>query len=218
MTQTPGPDAEPRRLAELALASGDPTAWFEPLYAAAEAGHAVVPWAGGKPSPELVTWAETAKHSPGRGAMVVGCGFGDDAEFVSALGYRTSGFDVSPSAIKAAKQLHPSSAVDYSAADLFALPENWRHRFDLVVEIMTVQALPRDVRAEAVESVAGLVAEGGTLVIGAVAEEGIDEPWDGPPWPLTREDVESFTEHGLRLSTLDRVRDGARWWAEFRRP
>jgi SAM-dependent methyltransferase len=218
MTDTSDPDVESRRLAEIAIASGDPTAWFEPLYAAAEAGQAVVPWAGGKPSPELVTWAENTTHPRGHSAMVVGCGFGDDAEFVSALGYRTSGFDVSQSAIKAAKRLHPESAVDYLAADLFALPEDWRHRFDLVVEIMTIQALPEDVRAKAVEGVAGLVAEGGTLLIGAFAAEGVDEPWPGPPWPVSRGEIESFAEHGLRLSTLDRVRDGARWWATLSRP
>ncbi len=215
---TEDPDADARRLAELALASGDPTAWFEPLYAAAGAGQAVVPWADGKPSPELVAWAETAAHRQGQSAMVVGCGFGDDAEFMSALGYRTSGFDVSQSAIKAAKQVHAESDVDYTAADLFALPEDWRHGFDLVVEIMTIQALPTDLHDKAIEAVAGLVAEGGTLLIGAVAAEAIDETWDGPPWPLGREEIESFSGHGLRMSTLDRVRDGARWWATLTRP
>ena len=36
----PGPGAEPGRLVAQALSAGDPTGWFEPLYAAAEEGAA----------------------------------------------------------------------------------------------------------------------------------------------------------------------------------
>jgi hypothetical protein len=40
---------------------------------------------------------------------------------------------------------------------------------------------------------------------------------DGPPWPLTRAEVESFAGEGVRLIALDRTRGGRRWWARFTR-
>lgn len=111
--------------------------------------------------------------------------------------------------------------MDYVVADLFAPPPEWLHTFDLVVEIATVQALPRGVRAAGIECVASLVAPGGTLLVGAFAAEAeveVDvEVEDGPPWPLTRAEVESFAGEGARLIALDRTRGGRRWWARFTR-
>jgi SAM-dependent methyltransferase len=212
------PDADARRRAGLALAEGDPTGWFEPLYAAAEAGEAVVPWYRGEPSPELAAWIE-GRPGGGRRALVVGCGMADDAELLASAGYETSAFDVSPSAIKAVLARFPDTEVSYRTADLLAPPADFHYAFDLVVEILTVQSMPKEVRAAAVASVAGFVAPGGALVVGAVAEESIDlGTWQGPPWPLNQAEVESFAQDGVTVRSLDRVRDGARWWAELTRP
>ncbi|WP_328609842.1 methyltransferase domain-containing protein [Amycolatopsis sp. NBC_00345] len=211
------PDEDARRRAGTALAAGDPTGWFEPLYAAAETGDAVVPWFRGEPCTELAAWA---RDNPGDGkrALVVGCGMGDDAELLAESGYDTEAFDVSPSAIKAVLSRFPDTRVAYRTADLLDPPAEWRHAFDLVVEILTVQALPKDVRGTAIGSVSGFVATGGLALVGAVAEESIDlASWAGPPWPLNRAEVESFARDGVTLTSLDRIRDGKRWWAEFTR-
>ena len=86
-----------------------------------------------------------------------------------------------------------------------------------------MQALPWGVRAAGIERVASLVAPGGTLLVGAFAAEAeaeveVDvEVEDGPPWPLTRAEVESFAGEGVRLIALDRTRGGRRWWARFTR-
>jgi hypothetical protein len=45
------------RLAHESIAGGDPTGWFERLYAAAAAGETGVPWDRHAPSPLLVQWA-----------------------------------------------------------------------------------------------------------------------------------------------------------------
>ena len=50
--------ARARQLSAESLAAGDATGWFERLYAEAEAGVSVVPWADGLPDPHLVEWAE----------------------------------------------------------------------------------------------------------------------------------------------------------------
>jgi hypothetical protein len=46
---------------------------------------------------------------------------------------------------------------------------------------------------------------------------------DGPPWPLTRADVEAFAASGLRTVRIEDIRDAAdpgvrRWRAEFTLP
>ncbi|MBB2503502.1 class I SAM-dependent methyltransferase [Amycolatopsis echigonensis] len=211
------PDEEARRRAGLALANGDPTGWFEPLYAAAEAGEAVLPWYRGEPSPELAAWV-AERPGNGRRALVVGCGMADDAELLAAAGYETSAFDVSPSAIKAVLNRFPDTVVSYRTADLLTPPAEFHYAFDLVVEIMTVQSMPKDAHDPAIASVSGFVAPGGTLVVGAVAEENIDlATWSGPPWPLSKAEVESFARDGVTLTSLERVRDDSRWWAEFTR-
>ena len=50
--------ARARQLSAESVAAGDATGWFERLYAEAEAGVSVVPWADGLPDPQLVEWAE----------------------------------------------------------------------------------------------------------------------------------------------------------------
>jgi SAM-dependent methyltransferase len=138
---------------------------------------------------------------PGSGrALVVGCGLGDDAELLASLGYDVVAFDYSPTAIERCRARFPGSPVEYLVADLLDPPAAWRRAFDLVLEVFTVQSLPPTVRATAIANIAGFVA--GRLLV--VATQG--EPADGPPWPLTREQVTSFP---LALQSLDEP--GGRW-------
>jgi hypothetical protein len=109
--------------------------------------------------------------------------------------------------------------VDYRVADLFELPTDWVGAFDLVVEVYTVQALPVSVRAQAVDAITRLVAPGGTLLVISVANLG-DEPMAGPPWPLTRSDVDAFTTSGFDVVSDELITDDGvpRWRLELRRP
>ena len=150
------------RLAREALDAGDPAAWFEPLYAAAEQGETHVPWDRGAPNRWLVAWAEASRpRGAGRRAIVVGAGLGDDAELIAGLGFKTVAFDVSPTAARLARERFPGTQVDYRAADLLELPMAWREAYDLVVEIRTVQSLPSAPRPAAIAAIRGLVAPGG---------------------------------------------------------
>src|ERR1700722_2781239 len=148
LSQTVGIEEERRRrararaLAAQAAAAGDETGWFETLYAEAEAGDSVVPWADGDPNPHLIDWAARERlNGSGERALVVGCGLGYDAEFLAGLGYAVTGFDVAPTAVERAVRENPGSPVEYVAADLLALPAAWSGAFGLVVEIYTVQPL-----------------------------------------------------------------------------
>jgi SAM-dependent methyltransferase len=208
------------RLAAASLAAGDPTGWFEQLYAEAAAGTAEVPWDVPRPSKLLAEWARTGRVvGAGRSALVVGCGPGRDAEFLAALGFVTTGFDISATAVRTARERHPDSPVDYRVADLLDPPASWRGAFDLVLESNNVQALPQPERDRAIAGAGLLVAPGGTLLVLAAAATGT--PSDGPPWPLTRAEVEAFAAPGLTVVRVEELTDAddplvRRWRAELR--
>ena len=186
-----------RQLAADSIAHGDGTGWFESLYAAAERGEATVPWADHAPNPRLVS---ALAGAAGRGrAIVTGCGLGDDAEHVASLGYITTAFDVSPTAVTAARRRFPRSAVQYVTADLLSPPPSWAGAFDLVVEVFTVQVLTGAARRTAIARNAQLVAPGGRLLVIAGARGEHDDPGT-MPWPLTRAEIESFGGYGLTQS------------------
>jgi SAM-dependent methyltransferase len=219
LTRDPVDRSSVDRIAAPALAAGDPTGWFEDLYAEAAKGTASVPWGTDVPGATLVDWFSGRPPGTGR-ALVVGCGYGRDAEFVATRGYDTTGFDIAPTAIDSARVRHADSPVHYEVADLLALPAEWIGAFDLVIESHNVQALPVELHASATAAVSSLVAPGGTLlVLGAVPADGAPPP--GPPWPLTRGEVEAFGT-ALVLDSLETVQlpgmDPARWRAVLRRP
>ena len=210
-------DADANRLSAQSYARGDPAGWFEPLYAEAARGRAIVPWDRGTPNPQLAEWL-AGRHGSGRTAVVVGCGLGRDSEFVASLGFTTTAFDLSATAVQGARERHPGSAVRYEVADLFDLPAAWHGAFDLVVESYTVQSLPDPPRGAAIPAVSALVAPGGTLIV--IAAAGDLEGPSGPPFPLTRREIDAFAVDGLRaVSVEDLVDEGGtrRWRAEYRR-
>jgi SAM-dependent methyltransferase len=191
-------EEEAERLASRALAAGDATGWFEQLYAAGAGGRVPVPWGRRDPHPLFVDWAQRrAVRGEGGRAVVVGCGLGADAEYTGRLGFDTTGFDISATAIRLAGQRFPHTTVHYQVADLLALPAAWRHAFDLVVEIITVQALPDPVRRQAIENIAGLVAADGTLLVLAAAHDPDVPESPVPPWPLRQNEIDAFATGGL---------------------
>lgn len=190
---------------------------FEGMYAGAEAGGAKPPWDYGAPRPQLVAWAEVQNLAGGcREALVVGCGYGADAEYLASLGYRTTGFDFAPTAIAAARRKYPASEVKYLVADVLDLPGEWQRRFDLVVESLTVQSMPPGQHTEAAQKIGSLVAPEGTLlVLATTREEGAEVK--GPPWPLSRVELEDFAHGDLILRRVERIEGGAWWRAELSR-
>ncbi len=210
-------DADASRLAAESLAQDDPTGWFERLYAEAAAGDAIVPWDRDQPNPMVVEWAERrASDGAGRRALVIGCGYGQDAEYIARLGFATTAFDISPTAIAEVRRRFPGSTAEYVVADLLDPPAAWRDGFDLVVESITVQSMPVSVRDTAIANIRRAVAPGGQLiVIAGIRAEG--EQVGGPPWPLTRSEISSFAD-GLKVVAIEQNPQTQRWQAEFHRP
>ena len=115
-----------------------------------------------------------------------------------------------------ARQKYPASEVNYFVADVLDLPREWRGRFDLVVESLTVQSMPPEQHTIAAQNIAALVAPEGTLLVLATTR---DERLDvkGPPWPLTRAELEDFASGDLVLRRVERIESGAWWRAELSR-
>ena len=138
-------------------------------------------------------------------AVVVGAGYGADAEHLAALGYETTAFDISPAAVAATRERYPDSPVDYRVADLLDLPQDLVGAFDLVVEIYTIQALHGTLREGAVSGVRRLVAPGGTLFVVQIVRDDDEEVDAEPPWLLDFAEMSALAGDGLVAESLDRL-------------
>lgn len=193
-----------RALAKDALEIDRPLDWFDELYVKAEAGDAAIPWADLVPNPNVVELLERrGVTGEGRTALKIGCGLGDDAEYLATLGFKVTAFDISPTAIRQAKDRFPDSEVEYIVADLFDPPSDWTGKFELVWESYTLQVLPLDLRLRAIEQIPDFLSEDGELVVVTRAREGGD-PEGEMPWPLLESELRYFETEGLeRLSFED---------------
>jgi SAM-dependent methyltransferase len=185
---------------------GDPVGWFEAVYQQAGGDTTVIPWADLEPNPAVVEWFEREQiKAGGKSAVVIGCGLGDDAEYLAVKGYKVTAFDISPTAVAWCRGRFPQTQVSYQVADLFTLSPNWL--FDLVVEVYTVQTLPVALRDRAISSVARLVETGGYLLAVGRFARSEAEQGELPPLPLTREELNGFTRAGLDEVQLEIFND-----------
>jgi SAM-dependent methyltransferase len=196
--------ARTRELAAEYIRKGEPLGWFEALYQEAARGDGAIPWADMEPNPRLLEfWKAHPLETAGRRALVVGCGFGDDSEQLAEWGFTTTGFDISKTAIDATKKRYPATQVEYVVADLFDSPPAWVRGFDFVLEIYTVQALPAELRARAIEAIARFVARGGRLLAIARGRAEGEPEGQGPPWPLTHAELDGFRRAGLEEESFE---------------
>lgn len=170
---------------------------FEDLYASVGDDLARIPWASRQPHPMLVSWLDERPPGVGRQALVVGCGLGDDAEELGRRGYRVSAFDYSATAIDWCRRRFPASTVHYRVADLFELPAGWARRFEIVVEINTIQSLPPERRTETIGAIAATVAPAGQVFVRCLGRAD-DEAVAERPWAVSRRDLGAFGAAGLR--------------------
>ncbi len=188
------------RVAEIAsehYKRGDVMGWFEALYKESAGNNEMIPWADLEPNRYFKAWADAVDlRGEGRSALVVGCGLGDDAKFLTDLGFRVTAFDISPTAIEWAKKLYGEHGIEFLTADLFKAPDEWRRAFDFVLEIYTIQPLPIEMRPQVIDAIAEFLTPGGTLVVVTRGRADEDET-EELPWPLSRRDLARFGENGL---------------------
>lgn len=191
-------NGEPARMPRRRILDDSDALRFEQMYQSVGDDLTRVPWANLRGNPCLVAWLDQHPAPPGKQVLVVACGLGDDAEELSRRGYDVTAFDASPTAIGWARQRFPESGIDFEVADLFDLPPAWRERFDLVVEINTIQALPPPRHRATMAAIASLVAPGGRLVVITFGRDEDGAAENGPPFPLSRAELNAFAGEGLR--------------------
>ena len=192
-----------KRIAGEFAERGDALGWFEALYKGSAGNTEAIPWADLEPNKFLRTWAEnTGLTGNGRKALVVGCGLGDDANYLDELGFKVTAFDISPSAIEWAKQLYGDADIHFEVADLFQPNPEWIGAFDFVLEIYTIQPLPLEMRPSVIDAIAAFVAPGGTLLVITRGREDDEEPVE-LPWPLSRQDLGRFETNGLEQTRFE---------------
>jgi SAM-dependent methyltransferase len=215
------PRAHARELARESIDRGDVTGWFEQLYRESERDGFAISWVDLAPNPYLVEWLAGQPTLPRGRAVVVGCGYGDDAELLAGLGLLVMAFDIAPSAVERCRRRFPHSSVEYVVSDALEPPQEWLSVFDFVFEAYTVQVLPGDARARCARSIGRLVGPGGVLLAVARSRKP-EDPEGSMPWPLTRAELDGFVVPGLELSGLIEVLEPGsppvpRFIAEFRR-
>jgi SAM-dependent methyltransferase len=211
-----------RALAMQYTQAGKPTEWFEVLYAQAKEDETKIPWADMQANPNLMEWLDNNQIiGQGKTALKVGCGLGDDVEELCRRGFQVTGFDISPSAIAWCQNRFPNSKAQYWVANLLNPPEVWTQAFDFVLESYTLQALPPPERQIAIRQVANFVVPGGQLLVICRGREAQEDPGQ-LPYPLTRDEVMTFTDLGLSLEAFEDYLDREslpvrRFRAEFKK-
>jgi SAM-dependent methyltransferase len=194
-----------QQLSEKFCAKGDPTGWFEEIYRISDGEIEQIPWADLVPNPCLVDWLKQ-NEPPGKRAIVVGCGLGDDVDFLAREGFDVTGFDIAQTAIAMSRQRYPAIADRFQVADLFALSRAWEQGFDLVFECNTIQALTGDLRLKALNAIAGLVAPGGLMLV-SCRSRNPGEKEQAFPLPLDHQEIAGFERAGLKKLSLEEYQD-----------
>jgi SAM-dependent methyltransferase len=196
-----------RALCSEYAARNDYLGWFDALYQKSRGDAAAIPWADMVPNPHLCAWhRETNYDFRNRRCLKIGCGLGDDAEYLALAGGRVVAFDISPTAIDWCRQRFPDSTVDYVTSDLFTVSPTWHGSFDFVFESYTLQVLPPDLRDRAIRCIAALVGLSGTLLVVCRGREE-SESRGTMPWPITQKELLTFSMIGLRESTFEDYAD-----------
>ncbi len=191
------PRARTREIQSQFAARGDALGWFEELYREAAGDNSKIPWADLEPNRYFRAWAESnGLKGGGRSALVVGCGLGDDANYLSDLGFKVTAFDLSPTAIEWAKKLYPGKGIDFEVADLFQPFRGWLGAFDFVLEIYTIQPLPLDWRPRVIDAISAFANSTGEILVVTRGREDDVEP-DELPWPMSRKDLSRFEANGF---------------------
>lgn len=204
------------------LEQGDYMGWFDTVYEAAYQQNGVVPWARMSPNKLMVRWMK--HHRPAmknRRALVIGCGLGDDAEYLAGLGADVVAFDISPKAIQWARERFPETAVHYRVANLLEPPDDWPGNYDFIFEANTVQALPLDLRARALKAIADLMALGSELLLICRARPDEEHNPPGPPWAVSQRELKTLETSGLQCVQFEDFHETSgqrRFRAYYQRP
>jgi len=177
------------------------SAWFDDLYKEHSSSHENIPWARLEVNPLLNEYIENNPTKKSK-ALVIGCGLGDDAIALENTGVEVVAIDVAQTALDLAKKRFPNSKVSFIKQDIFDMPSEYFEHFDFIYEALTIQSLPREFRAKMIKAIAGSLKKGGEMLVVAHQFNGNTK---GPPWPLTKEEIDLFLSQGLKEISFELI-------------
>lgn len=132
-------------------------------------------------------------------ALDVGTGLGTQAIALAARGFDTTGTDISPAAVEAARRRDTGSRVHFLVDDVLASCLD--KRFDVVFDRGCFHVLPAAHRDDYVRAVAAHVAPGGMLLLKCLAD---DQPGEGGPSRFSPDEIRQL--FGTTFDILDITR------------
>lgn len=166
------------------------------------------PWDVGQPQPAIVRLAAEGRFAGS--VLDAGCGTGENALQVAALGLPVLGVDVAETALAMArrKARERGIAVEFEVADAFHL-ERLGRRFDTVIDSGMFHTCDRLERAQYVASLASATEPGGTLYVLCFSDQG---PETGPH-PVSQDDLRaSFNrDAGWTIAAIEAERIQTRY-------
>ena len=169
--------------------------WVESLYRDNYLCDEKIPWAKMRSNEFLDEYLEN--NLPNGKALVVGCGLGDDAIALNLAGFDVTAIDVSESAIAWCEERFDGFGVNFRVEDIFKLPQEMLEAYDFVFESQTIQSLPLIMRDKIITAIGSTVKKSGKVLVIAHGKNA-GEKYDGPPWPLERNEVRLFEMKGFR--------------------
>lgn len=159
------------------------------------------PWDIGKPQPAVVRLASEGAFA---GAVLdAGCGTGENALHIAALGLHVLGVDVAETALAMAREKANNRgiqiAAEFVAADAFEL-ERLRRMFQTVLDCGLFHTFNGDERTRYAASLASVTVHDGTLYVLCFSDHGPD----AGPHPISQEELKAaFTpNNGWKLSGI----------------
>jgi SAM-dependent methyltransferase len=157
------------------------------------------PWDIGRPQPAVARLASAGRFD---GTVLdAGCGTGENALHIAALGLPVLGVDVAVTALAIAREKADERgiAAEFAFADAFELTTVGR-TFGTVLDCGLFHTFDRDERAQYVASVGSVTDRGGTLYLLCFSDQA---PAVGPH-PVSKEELEAaFDGSGWDIATID---------------
>jgi SAM-dependent methyltransferase len=156
------------------------------------------PWDKSASAPELTFLLQDGLL---RGRVLVpGCGRGHDARAIASTGgAEVTGLDIAPSAVREARLLGVFDGLSFNEGDLFNPPNDWLGRFDWIWEHTCFCAIDPTYRTRYVDSVHALLRPGGRLLATFFIEPELDPGELGPPFGVSREELDELFGHCFSL-------------------
>jgi SAM-dependent methyltransferase len=165
--------------------SGSPHIDYEALYRGESPGEGIAPmttppWDNNAPSESVIAWQSGGWFHGD--VLDIGCGLGDNAVYLAKNGHTVTGLDISPTALKTAKQRAKDAGVDvkFAVADSTKL-DGYTDAFDTVIDSGLFHTLDDDGRRSYAAAVHRAARPGATLLLSCFSDANpVGEEWPRP--------------------------------------